>query len=77
MGISGTAQKWAKEYGSVNEIACGLSLVEKDGKHGYVNKDGKVVIAITYDEGMNFAEGKAGIRIDNKWGLLIVPEMYS
>ena len=70
ISIAGTAQKWAKEYGSVNEPSCGLSLVEKDGKHGYVNKDGKVIIAVIYEEGMNFAEGKAGIRIDNKWGFI-------
>ena len=60
MSISGTAQKWAKEYVHVNDIACGLSLVEKDGKHGYVDKDGKVIIALIYDEGMNFADGRAG-----------------
>src|SRR6188508_656527 len=66
----GTAQKWTKDYGSVNEIACGLSLVEKDGKHGYVNKDGKVIIPLIYDEGMNFAEGKAGVMINNKWGFV-------
>ena len=70
ISMTGAAQKWAKEYGSVNELSCGLSLVEKDGKHGYVNKDGKVIIAVIYDEGMNFAEGKAGVRIDNKWGFI-------
>jgi hypothetical protein len=26
MSMSGTAQKWTKDYGSVNESACGLSL---------------------------------------------------
>ena len=38
--IGSTAQKWAKEYTSVNELSCGLSLVEKESKHGYVDKDG-------------------------------------
>ena len=70
LGISGIAQKWAKEYVHVNELACGLSLVEKDGKHGYVNKDGKVIIPLIYNEGMNFVEGRAGIMIDNKWGFI-------
>jgi len=61
MSMSGMAQKWAKEYVHVNEIARGLSLVEKDGK---------VIIAIIYDEGMNFVEGRAGVMIDNKWGFI-------
>ena len=70
LGISSIAQKWTKEYAHVNEISCGLSLVEKDGKHGYVNKEGKVIIPLIYDEGMNFVEGKAGIMINNKWGYI-------
>lgn len=70
MSIGGMAQKWAKEYVHVNEIACGLALVEKDGKHGYVDKDGKLIIPLIYDEGMNFVEGKAGIMIGNKWGFI-------
>jgi hypothetical protein len=70
LGIGGIAQKWAKEYVHVNEPACGLSLVEKDGKHGYVNKDGKVIIPLIYDEGMDFVDGRAGIMIDNKWGFV-------
>jgi|GEM_PF-838858 len=83
MSIGINAQKWAKEYVHVNEIACGLSLVEKDGKHGYVDKDGKVIIALIYDEGMNFVEGKAGVMINNKWGFIdstgneIVKPQYS
>ena len=68
--ISSTAQKWTKEYASVNELSCGLSLVEKDGKHGYVNKDGKIIIPIIYGEAMNFAEGKAGVSADGKWGFI-------
>ena len=70
LGIGSIAQKWAKEYVHVNEVACGLSLVEKDGKHGYVNKDGKLVIPLKYDEGMNFVDGRAGIMIGNLWGFV-------
>ena len=83
MSVSGNAQKWAKEYEHVNEIACGLSLVEKDGKHGYVDKDGKVIVPIMYDEGMNFVEGMAGVMVDHKWGYIdstgkeIVKPQYS
>jgi hypothetical protein len=83
MTIGSMAQKWTKEYVYVNELSCGLSLVEKDSKHGYVNKDGKVIIPLIYDDGMNFVEGKAGIMMGNKWGFIdsagneIVKPLYS
>lgn len=83
MSISGMAQKWTKEYTHVNEASCGLALVEKDGKHGYVNKEGKVIVPLIYDEGMAFFEGKAGVMLNNKWGFIdstgaeIVKPQYS
>ena len=43
MNMLGMAQKWAKEYVHVNEIARGSALVEKDGKHGYVNRMAKLL----------------------------------
>jgi hypothetical protein len=68
--LEAAAQKWTKEYEFVNEVFCGLSLVEKNGKQGYVNKDGKVIIPLTFDEGMNFSEDRAAVRKEGKWGFI-------
>ncbi|HNJ29053.1 MAG TPA: WG repeat-containing protein, partial [Ferruginibacter sp.] len=61
------AQKWEKNYESVDNCICGLSKVKKNGKIGYVNKDGDVIIKVIYDEGLTFNEGYTAVRLDMKW----------
>lgn len=62
------AQKWAKEYDFVNDLSNGVSLVKKSGKYGFVNKDGKVVVPLIYDESSTMSEGYAPVRSGNLWG---------
>jgi hypothetical protein len=62
------AQKWAKEFDFVNDNVCGLSLVKKSGKYGFVNKEGKVVVPLIYDESSTMSEGYAPIRLGEVWG---------
>lgn len=61
------SQKWEKNYDFVDNCVCGLSKVKKDGKIGYVDKQGLEVIKPQYDEGLTFNEGYAAVRKDSKW----------
>ncbi len=60
-------QKWEKDYDFVDNCVCGLSKVKKDGKIGYVNKEGVVIIKLQYDEGLTFKEGYVAVRAGQKW----------
>lgn len=42
----------------------------KNGKMGYINKKGKVVIPIKYDEAYIFQEGMAWVKIKGKYGFI-------
>ena len=61
------AQKWEKSYDFVDNNVCGLSKVKKNGKVGYVNKDGKEIIQPIYDEGLTFNEGYTAVRTGAYW----------
>jgi WG containing repeat len=44
---------------------------EKDSKLGYIDKKGKVVIqAKLFDQGFNFSEGLATVKLGDKWGYI-------
>ena len=58
------SQQWTKNFDYVDDISCGLSLVGKDGKRGYVNHKGQVVIPLVYEEAMHFSEGLAAMAGD-------------
>ena len=42
--LAGYGQAWTKQYDHVDDCICGLSLVGKGDKHGFVDKDGKLVM---------------------------------
>jgi hypothetical protein len=48
----------------------GLARVDADGKYGYINPEGDVVIPLKYDNGLGFSEGLAGVEIQGKWGYI-------
>lgn len=66
----GLAQSWAKEYDHVDDCVCGLSLVGKGDKHGFVNKEGKLIVPLIYDEALTFSEGMAAVKANGKWGFI-------
>ena len=80
--ILGVSQKWEKKYDFVDNCVCGLSRVKKDGKIGYVNKDGIEVIKPQYEEGLTYNEGYTAVRTGTKWmyidstGKAITPAIY-
>jgi hypothetical protein len=47
-----------------------LFLIRHNGKYGYMNKSGMVVINPQYDDGGRFREGLAPIKQDGLWGYL-------
>jgi hypothetical protein len=61
------AQKWAKDYDFVDNPNNGLSMVKKDGKYGFVDVGGKIVIPLEYDEAIAFSEGYAPLRKGGLW----------
>ena len=63
-------QAWTKLYDYVDDCICGLAKVNKDGKIGYVDQKGVLIVPLIYDEGMAFNEGYVTVRLDKKWGFL-------
>ena len=68
--MAGYGQVWAKEYDHVDDCVCGLSQVAKGDKYGFVNKDGKLIIPLIYDEALTFSEGFVAVKQNGKWGYL-------
>jgi hypothetical protein len=59
---------------SVSEIL--LYLIYEDGKWGFIDATGKVVIDPQFDEAWDFSEGLATVRIGEKWGFIDVSGQY-
>jgi hypothetical protein len=48
-----------------------LFRIEEKGKWGFINKDGKVIIAPQYDDSYySFSEGLAAVKVGRKWGYI-------
>ncbi len=59
------------DYDFVGDFYEGRAVVEKDGKGGYIDKTGKVVVPIIYGSVSLSYDGKATIvKKDGKWGIL-------
>ena len=48
----------------------GIACVKKDGKYGYIDKTGKIIVDIQYDDANNFYNGIACVKKDGKWGYI-------
>ncbi|MEI6346791.1 MAG: WG repeat-containing protein [Bacteroidota bacterium] len=47
-----------------------LSEVKVDGKYGFMNKKGELVIQPIYQNASQFEEGLAAVQLDGKWGFI-------
>ncbi|MEG1700059.1 MAG: WG repeat-containing protein, partial [Alistipes sp.] len=47
-----------------------LERFSENGKRGFVDKNGTVVIPLKYDDVGNFREGLAGVRLNGKYGYI-------
>jgi hypothetical protein len=45
-------------------------LVKLDNKWGYIDKSGKEIIPLRYDDGRIFMDGLAAVKLNNKWGFI-------
>ena len=60
----------------------GLDAHFKDGKWGYVNETGKMIIAPLYAAAHKFSEGLAAVKNGDKWGYIdntgkmVIPPQY-
>lgn len=48
----------------------GLTPVEVDGKWGFMNRQGDMVIPAVYDRAESFSEGLASVKVNGKWGFI-------
>lgn len=60
---------YADAYSDAN-FAEGLALVCKNDKYGFIEKNGKQVIALKYQEAQPFVDGLALVKSNNKWGFI-------
>lgn len=50
--------------------ADGYAAVEKDGKWGFVDAEGKLVIDCQYEDALSFSNGYAAVKKGDKWGYI-------
>ena len=56
-----------QELGSFTET---LAPVRKDGKWGFIDQNGKLVISAQYFRVLPFSEGLAGVDLNGRWGFI-------
>ena len=46
----------------------GLARVQLNGKYGFIDKSGRLVIPCKYDDSESFSDGLAAVKLNHKWG---------
>ena len=60
----------APEYSFAGEFLGGYSRVKKNGKMGYIDRQGSVIVDFLYERSSQTHEGLANVQLNNKWGLI-------
>ena len=47
-----------------------VALVERDGKLGFVDLEGRFVVPLSFSQAYHFSQGLAPVRLDNHWGYI-------
>lgn len=58
------------EWDGARDFSEGLAAVKQDGKWGYIDTNGTVVIPPQYDGANSFSEGLAAVQKNGKWGYI-------
>ncbi len=58
------------QYDNARSFSEGLAAVEKDGRWGFIDKEGNEVIPFIYDYALSFNEGLAPVMLDHKMGYI-------
>ena len=53
-----------------NGFSCDRALVKKDGRFGYVDREGNPIIGIQFEAASVFQNGLVRVKINDKWGLI-------
>lgn len=53
-----------------NGFSCDRAWVKEEERYGYVDRDGKLIIALQFEEASSFRNGLACVKINDKWGLI-------
>jgi hypothetical protein len=67
---------------ATNQPGIILYSIKKDGKYGYIDQEGKVIIEPQYESAAAFSEGLAQVRWDGKYGYIdtagkmVIPNQY-
>ena len=75
-GVLFSQNLWACErpvvygYDDIYCLSDGLAKVKRDGKYGFIDKTGKVVIPLNYDWAWSFSEGLASVSQNGKYGFI-------
>lgn len=70
-GVAATTYWWMQRPpGPYVVDNSGLYAIEVDGKHGYMDRSGNVVIAPQFDNTNGFSEGRAAVLVGSKWGYI-------
>ncbi len=51
-------------------FAEGLASVSQQGKWGFINKTGKVLVPVEYETTLHFEDGLAAVKLNNEWGFV-------
>ena len=54
----------------VYEFSCGCVPVKKDGKWGYMNKNGEMIVDAQFDRALPAYENRAWVCVDGLWGII-------
>lgn len=75
--------KTRTSYRLIRPYSEGLAAVEKEGRWGFIDPNGKEIIQPIYSAVQNFSDGRAAVKIDGRWGFIdksgnyIVKPQYS
>lgn len=58
------------QYDHATSFSEGLAMVKKDGKFGYINKQGELVIPFQFEYATPFTKGTATVKRDGKLGTI-------
>ena len=68
--------KKKREYEYVGEYSDGLAMVQLNGKYGFIDKSGTLVIPCKYDDSNSFREGLAAVTLNGNDGYITQTEIW-
>lgn len=48
----------------------GIASAEQNGKYGYIDRNGNLIVDFVFDGGYSFSEGLAAVKTNSKWGFV-------